>query len=444
MNLVLVRLMWGIFCGLLAALLYALAADFIRVPIPPLAFFVVSLAAGAAAGLASAMLARLDVKGLLIRADKALGNRELSSTAFELDSAGKSSIYAEAIIEDAAASLSGADPAALLGRPRLPLLPALPALLAGAILLSVIPLDLAGLFFPTPRPEPAIRLMGEDLESFGKQLEKRAAERNLSRQLELSRELQKLGKDFQNQKIDQGEAAERLSEMENKFAQEYELALKPFSETRPGEGRGGKGEWGGAKDGTEGDDSKGKKDDAQGGRERSSGGSGGMTQDLGEALDMLSEKKKGLGGNSTGPGDDMVQGIPDDQERAGKGPGEKGEGKEGLGSGGSGEYDASSGAKPGTAPAEQKTGPPTDIQTSGEKEALRAKAPESEGDKATLLMRALPKRTGSRVPDAELLKRYERTAESALAREEVPLALQDYVKQYFITIGMLGKDSEGR
>ncbi len=443
MNLVLVRLTRGGFSGLLAALLYALVADFIRVPIPPLAFFAVSLAAGAAAGLASAMLARLDVKGLLIRADKALRNRELSSTAFELDCAGKSSIYSEAIIEDAAASLSGADPAALLGRPRLPLLPSLPVLLAGAILLSVVPLDLAGLFFPKPRPEPAIRLMGEDLESFGKQLEKRAAERNLSRQLELSRELQKLGQDFQNQKIDQGEAAERLSEMENKLAQEYELALKPFSETRPGEGRGGKGERGGAKDGTEGGDSKGKKDNAQGGKERSSAGSGGLRQDLGEALDMLSEKKKGLGGNSSGFGDDTVQGIPDDRESRGKGPGEKGEGKEGLGSGGSGS-DYASGSKPGTAPAEQKTGPPTDIQTSGKKDALRAKAPESEGDKATLLMRALPKRTGSRVPDAELLKRYERTAESALAREEVPLALQDYVKQYFITIGMLGKDSEGR
>jgi hypothetical protein len=155
------------------------------------------------------------------------------------------------------------------------------------------------------------------------------------------------------------------------------------------------------------------------------------------------EKKKGLGGNSPGGADDLSLESQEGMQGQGEGQGGKDEGKQGAGSGGTG-TGGGSGAQPGTAPALRKSGPPTDINTSGNKDTLRAKAQEAQGDKATVLMRALPKRAGSKVQDAALLRQYERTAESALAREEVPLALQDYVKRYFITIGMLGKDSEGR
>jgi hypothetical protein len=438
MNLLLVRVSWGALYGLCAGLLYALAADFIPVPVSPPVMTALCLAAGVAAGSASALLARPDVKGLLIRADRVLGNRELSSTAFELDTTGKPSLYTEAILEDAADSLSSTTPSALLRRPGIRPLPFLPALLAAAVFLSFFPLDLAGLFSRAQEPDPGMKILGEDLESIGKQLEKGAAERGAQRQLELSRELQKLGRNFQNQKIDQGEAEERLAQIENRLAQEYELALKAFSETRPGKPGEGKGAEDGGKAGApNGAEQKAQKDGETGSGDASGAG------DIGEALDRLSRKKKDLAGGDPGSGKDLAMGGLGSTEGAGENPDGQEDAKQGPGSAEKGPEEAA-GSKPGTAPAEEKTGAPTKIDTGGEKDTLRAKAAEAEGDKATLLMRALPKRTGARVADSALLRGYERTAESALAREEVPMALQDYVKKYFMAIGMLGSDSEGR
>jgi hypothetical protein len=67
-----------------------------------------------------------------------------------------------------------------------------------------------------------------------------------------------------------------------------------------------------------------------------------------------------------------------------------------------------------------------------------------EGDSTQLLIRSLPGVGSTRVPDAELLRQYTRTAESALAREEVPPELREYVKQYFMAIGILGSENQGR
>ncbi len=61
------------------------------------------------------------------------------------------------------------------------------------------------------------------------------------------------------------------------------------------------------------------------------------------------------------------------------------------------------------------------------------------GDRAQLLLRALPGSKGSTIPESKLLQQYGKTAENALAQEEVPPELQDSVRQYFISIGMLGK-----
>ena len=59
-----------------------------------------------------------------------------------------------------------------------------------------------------------------------------------------------------------------------------------------------------------------------------------------------------------------------------------------------------------------------------------------EGDSTRLLARALPQWTGSRLPEEAILNRYSRQAESALARDEIPLKLRESVKQYFTDIGM--------
>jgi hypothetical protein len=55
---------------------------------------------------------------------------------------------------------------------------------------------------------------------------------------------------------------------------------------------------------------------------------------------------------------------------------------------------------------------------------------------ARLLARSLPDLAGSKLPDATVLDQYARQAESALARDEVPQKLREYVKGYFTNIGM--------
>ena len=59
-----------------------------------------------------------------------------------------------------------------------------------------------------------------------------------------------------------------------------------------------------------------------------------------------------------------------------------------------------------------------------------------EGDWTRLLARALPQWTGSRLPEEAIINRYSRQAESALARDEIPLKLKEYVKEYFTVIGI--------
>ena len=60
----------------------------------------------------------------------------------------------------------------------------------------------------------------------------------------------------------------------------------------------------------------------------------------------------------------------------------------------------------------------------------------TDGDSARLLVRSLPDWNGSKVPEERVLRQYEQQAESALARDEVPARLKEYVKDYFTTIGM--------
>ena len=53
-----------------------------------------------------------------------------------------------------------------------------------------------------------------------------------------------------------------------------------------------------------------------------------------------------------------------------------------------------------------------------------------------MLVRSLPERSGSRLPEDAVLNQYSRQAESALARDEIPLKLRQSVKDYFTTIGI--------
>jgi hypothetical protein len=418
----------GLFFALAAAAAYALVNDVIALPLRPLVFLAAVVACGIAASAAVALLSPLDPLPLLIRADKALANGELSSTAYGLDRGENESLFSAAIVEDAVRSLKGGDPAAIIGRPRMRLLPLLPAVLACAVLLSLFPFDLKAVFTPKPRLDPEIVGLGQDLESFGKTLEKRAEEEGLKRSLALSEELQQLGEDFQNQKIDQSEAERRLADIENRVAEEYDLRIRQFEvpAENPGKGEGEK------------SDAEGKNatDDAaqQDSEGQPSAESNRETRNLAETLDMLAEKRKNLGAHS--PGTDPESRAAEAKDFGlGSGEGNANTAEQPVEDGREG-TDPS--AKPGTMAADIKHGEASNIESSTSGESLKADAQIGEGDLKSFMLRALPRRNGAVIPEKDLLGTYEKTAESALAGEEVPLGLREYVKNYFISLGMLG------
>jgi len=96
----------------------------------------------------------------------------------------------------------------------------------------------------------------------------------------------------------------------------------------------------------------------------------------------------------------------------------------------------SGGSGIGSVPAPVKRGTPSAIIDNTIGPRLRVQGTPSEGDSTRLLARALPRWNGSRLPEEAIINRYSRQAESAFARDEIPLQLKEYVKQYFTVIGI--------
>jgi hypothetical protein len=142
-----------------------------------------------------------------------------------------------------------------------------------------------------------------------------------------------------------------------------------------------------------------------------------------------SEAQPGSQGLPPGQGDNARPGQQ--AQVPGATPGGTGEetGKQRQGSG-----EGASGI--GTLPAPVKRGAPTTIVEGGKGPGLHVQGSPSEGGSTRLLARALPDWTGARLPEETILNSYSRQAETALARDEVPLKLRAYVKEYFDVIGI--------
>ena len=163
------------------------------------------------------------------------------------------------------------------------------------------------------------------------------------------------------------------------------------------------------------------------------------SQDLSDALSMLSQKRQSLGRN---PPDAKATPSKPGPKGLSKGENRQGEGEEAPSQGGDNRSQgegAGEQSQPGKTPMKDVPGAATDIEGAKTDESLQVQVPVTEGDQMQMLMRALPSAKGSTVPDREQLLRYQRTAESALAQEDVPVELRQYVREYFISIGMMGK-----
>jgi hypothetical protein len=444
----------GLFFGLLPGVIVAALAGTVPLPLPALAIAGCAAAAGTLAGAVSALFRRMDVRHLLIRADRSLGSKELASTALELAEKPWGGTFSEAVIEDAAALLAGSTPQRILGRPRLPLLPYVPVLAVIIALALIFPLDLRAFFAARQSRQGELAMIGEDLQSYGERLRDAARSQNLGRSLALSEELAKLGRDLAEGSIQKDEALERMSDLERRLVAEYELRLRAVPP--PGRIRGGSGP-GGANDGTgERRPGAGGEGTANGSAEASPGDadSGQELKDLGDALKRLRQGMQRAAtpdnGGDQGQPPSFAQNPKTEEPGNGflppsAGSSEKGSANplqdEGGGSGSGAGPDSkdsrgAAGGAPGVTPAPDVKGPPSQIPQGGAKFPLRAPAAPGNGDSTKFLVRALPDWTGSRLPEDKILRQYEQQAESALAREEIPPKLKEYVKGYFTDIGM--------
>ena len=423
LNLLLRRSTDGLFFGLLPALVIAGLAKTAAIPLPEVCA-AVAAAVGLAAGALSALFAPLDRRRMLIEADAVLGSRELASTALELEGSGATGPFAEAIVEDAAKLLAGTTPRVILGRRRLPLAPfaALAALLTAAGLL--FPLDLRELLLRQPQSDATLAQIGEDLRKKGQTLAEESRTRDLGRSLELSEQLAQLGSDLAARRIQPEDALDRMSDIESGLAQEYQLRTQHVqpdaAQTRPGTGGPG------GSTGKAGDPGASRGTDAPG-LSSSTGPEGDKAlRDLGDALDRLRQAQRELGGRAPGGTDQAQRGGDNGSDTGGAGPGAEDPGRSGE-SGGSGA---------GSLPAPQKRGARTPFIEGNRGPGLQAQGEAAKGDSTRLLARTLPEWTGSRLPEGAILNRYSRQAESAFARDEIPLQLRQSVKEYFTVIGI--------
>jgi hypothetical protein len=417
----------GLFFGLAAGLVAAALAGTVRLPLPGPAAAALATACGTLAGAAAGLLLRQDTRRLLVFADRFLATRELVSTAWELAASPPSGTFSEAVIRDAEAVLAGVPAARILGTPRVRLLPLAP-ILAGLIALALVfPFDLGSLL-PARPGRGKLASIGEDLQSSGRLLLESARAENRGRALALSRELAQLGKELAERRIRDEEAMDRMQDLERRMAAEYETQLRA--------GPGGPGP------GTDRD-------------------SGKELRDLGNALDSLrGAQKKAVPPGEGGTGQGQPPSIAESPEGSsppgagrlppggnGRRPGDEQSREPGGGSRGRGaDQNGAAGEEPsraaGTVPALDLRGPGGRIARSGQGPDLRAEAVPADGDSTRLLVRALPDSTGSRAEEDTTLRRYAQQAESALARNEIPQKLKQYVKEYFTIIGISAGDGK--
>jgi hypothetical protein len=116
----------------------------------------------------------------------------------------------------------------------------------------------------------------------------------------------------------------------------------------------------------------------------------------------------------------------------------------------------------GGSPEEPKSPPPDDAETfftagrekaKGEKQApydlespntpaIKDKGVSGRGDRYNSYVRSLPAIGRAGLKEEEIIRAYQKELENVMRKEDIPLSYREYVKQYFLSIGM-GKDIEG-
>jgi hypothetical protein len=435
---VLRRVVPGCLAGLAAGFVYLAVRPFLPPAftlVHPLVVPGLLLAAGSLAGAVVGCAIRIGRAELAVQADRSLGTRGLASAALEVAEGRRSSAFADPLLEDAASGLRSAGPRRIIGTPRLRLLPWTLVVAALVIAAGLLPFTLRDLFPGRQPVDRRIAVLGGELEESGRRLEVESRRQDLRQGLELSRELQQLGKDLQMQEGSAEELSQRLSELESRIGQAYELMLQRFQDQRQPAGTGP--DSGSASGGGNTEPVPGSGHDDPGGQAPEKIDPSTLppeARELAEALGLLQQLKERSASKRGSGGDGEEGGSPGEPRAEGEGSGTAA-GDESAGN----EGDPNASPKAGTAAVTDEPGPPSEIARSEPGAPLKADSPVGEGEMARMLVRALPEAGGVATAEEQVLGEYRKQAESALAAEQVPLALREYVKGYFTGIGVLGK-----
>jgi hypothetical protein len=96
------------------------------------------------------------------------------------------------------------------------------------------------------------------------------------------------------------------------------------------------------------------------------------------------------------------------------------------------------GSQPGTKAAKDEPGEPGEIETSSaEASKVKGQLELNKGDMRRSFVRSLPLKTKSGVAEENLLVDYQRRAEEVMVKEDIPLNFREYIRNYFLLIGVI-------
>ena len=165
------------------------------------------------------------------------------------------------------------------------------------------------------------------------------------------------------------------------------------------------------------------------------------------AQDALDRSQQALGEGGINPQEEMASGEqgqegegqenPNSGENSGGAP-TPGSGEEGEESPGEGENVI--GNRPGSEPAQDRPGDgdPGDLETaSSESSKVKGQLDLEKGEIRRRFVRSLPLKTQSEVAEEDLLVDYQRRAEEVMVKEDIPLNFREYIRNYFLLIGVV-------
>jgi hypothetical protein len=442
-----------------------------------------TIAAAALLSATAALATKHDSHRLLAAADSRLGQRSTLITAFDLASKDSDNQFRSIIVGEAerAAKTSNAKiafPIDFPGRARV-----LPFLF-----LLLISLHLLSLAMTHRAPEPEVQRAGALLENYGRTLAERAEDNDLGDSLRIAQEMERLGRLLQQRRLNRERVDQRLAEMSkriedrmegvsrNQNPESGEVDNSEAESTPQGDGRGERQpqsritkdtieqlrqellrqgsitdeearfleqtaedlDDGKPADSFDGD-SESRLDDLMNRSRRNQ-----ETAALESAEKTVREAQRSLGGARVGAdaegqegaghrgGEELSQGGRDsagagDSESGGGGDSESGDMNGGSGSNTAGELAMQDEM---TDDFQRREGESVsmmgelDGEISGNDEALKT------------LVRNLPEDTVSLLPTEGIMVEYARRVEEAINQEEIPVGMRNYIKNYFLRIGL--------